>query len=167
MKLRSPVRRLRVTLAAIGVPSASLAQARLNYPARTVRVVVGFAPGGGTDVMACLLAQKMTESTGQSFNVENRPRAGSDIGTDYVVRATPDGYTLLLASGANVEINPAICGARPPFNVIRDLLPVTAVAAQSFIAHVSPASPSKSVTELIALARAKPGAIKYALAGTG
>ncbi len=165
-KLRSPVRRLCVTLVAIGVSGASWAQAPLIYPARTVRVAMGFAPGGGTDVMARLLAQKMTESTGQSFIVENRPGVGSNIGTDYVAKAMPDGYTLLLASGANVAINPAIYGARLPFNVIRDLLPVSEVAAQSFIAHVSPASPAKSVTELIALARAKPAAIHYASAGT-
>ncbi len=168
-KLRSPVRRLCVTRRdrrVGGQSGASLAQAPLNYPARNVRVVVGFAPGGGTDVMARLLAQKMTESTGQSFIVENRPGVGSNIGTDYVAKATPDAYTLLLASGANVAINPAIYGARLPFNVIRDLLPVSEVAAQSFIAHVSPASPAKSVTELIALARAKPAAIHYASAGT-
>lgn len=159
MKLCSQVHRLCVTLAAIAVSGASLAQAPLNHPARTVRVAMGFAPGGGTDVMARWLAQKMTESTGQSFIVEDRPGAGSNIGTDYVAKATPDAYTLLLASGGNVTINPAIYGARLPFNVIRDLLPVTEVAAQSFIAHVSPASPAKSVTELIALARAKPAAI--------
>jgi tripartite-type tricarboxylate transporter receptor subunit TctC len=142
-KLRSPVRRLCVTLVAIGVSGASWAQAPLIYPARTVRVAMGFAPGGGTDVVARLLAQKMTESTGQSFIVENRPGVGR-----------------------NIAINPAIYGARLPFNVIRDLLPVSEVAAQSFIAHVSPASPAKSVTELIALARAKPAAIHYASAGT-
>ena len=138
-----------------------------DYPSRPIRIISPLSSGGSGDAIARTVGEIIGEALGQQVVIDNRPGANGIIGMEIVVRSMPDGYTLLLASGANVAINPAIYGARLPFNVIRDLLPVTEVAAQSFIAHVSPASPAKSVAELIALARARPGAINYASAGTG
>ena len=138
-----------------------------DYPSRPIRIISPLISGGSGDAIARTVGEIIGEALGQQVVIDNRPGANGIIGMEIVVRSMPDGYTLLLASGANVAINPAIYGARLPFNVIRDLLPVTEVAAQSFIAHVSPASPAKSVTDLIALARARPGAINYASAGTG
>ena len=138
-----------------------------DYPSRPIRIISPLSSGGSGDAIARTVGEIIGEALGQQVVIDNRPGANGIIGMEIVVRSMPDGYTLLLASGANVAINPAIYGARLPFNVIRDLLPVTEVAAQSFIAHVSPASPAKSVTDLIALARARPGAINYASAGTG
>jgi tripartite-type tricarboxylate transporter receptor subunit TctC len=138
-----------------------------DYPSRPIRIISPLSSGGSGDAIARTVGEIIGEALGQQVVIDNRPGANGIIGMEIVVRSTPDGYTLLLASGANVAINPAIYGARLPFNVIRDLLPVTEVAAQSFIAHVSPASPAKSVAELIALARARPAAINYASAGTG
>ena len=165
MKLCSPVHRLCVTLAAIAVSGASLAQAPLSYPARTVRIVVGFAPGGGTDVMARLLAQKMTESTGQSFIVENRPGAGSNIGTDYVAKATPDGYTLLMAIGS-LAINVSLY-SKLPYDAVKDFAPIGLAAVTPNCIAVHPSLPVKSMRELIALAKARPGEVAYASAGSG
>ena len=135
-----------------------------TYPARPVRIVVPFSPGGGTDILARLIAQKLTQSLGQQVIVDNRPGAGSRIGTEIVVRATPDGYTFLMVS-ATYAVNAAIY--RLDFDPAKDLLPVAQMASVPFVLVAHPSLPVSNVKELIALAKAKPGQIIYASTGNG
>lgn len=135
-----------------------------TYPARPVRIVVPFSPGGGTDILARLIAQKLTQSLGQQVIVDNRPGAGSRIGTEIVVRATPDGYTFLMVS-ATYAVNAAIY--RLDFDPAKDLLPVAQMASVPFVLVAHPSLPASNVKELIALAKAKPGQIIYASTGNG
>ena len=136
-----------------------------NYPARTVRVLVGFAAGGGIDAMARFYSQKFTESLGQSFIVDNRPGATGNIGADLVAKATPDGYTLLMTS--TVHALNASMFEKLPFDPVKDFAPISTVATTPDCIAVHPSLPVKALPELIALARAKPDGINYASAGTG
>ena len=135
------------------------------YPVKAVRIVVPSSPGGGTDILARVLAQKMSEGLGQQFVVENRPGAGQVIGIEAVARATPDGYTLLMAASA-IVINEVLY-AKPPYDTLRDFAPVTQVASLPNILVVHPALPVKSVRELIALAKTRPAQLNYSSAGSG
>ncbi len=135
------------------------------YPLKPVRIVVPSSPGGGTDILARVLAQKLTESLGQQFVVENRPGAGQVIGIEAVARSSPDGYTLLMAASA-IVIN-EVMYAKPPYDTLRDFAPVTQVASLPNILVVHPALPVKSVRELIALAKTRPGQLNYSSAGSG
>src|SRR5258707_13653960 len=137
----------------------------LDYPSRPVRIVVAFAPGGPDDIMARLVAQRLTEAWRQPFLVENRPGAGGNIGTDFVAKAAPDGYTLLSVGPGSLIINPLI--GKVPYDTARDFAPVTlmARAPNALVAH--PSLPARSVKDLIALARAQPGAINYGSGGHG
>jgi tripartite-type tricarboxylate transporter receptor subunit TctC len=153
-----------VSTACASIVSAQ-APAPLNYPARTVRVVVAFAPGGGTDVIARFFSQKLSESLGQSFIVDNRPGAGSNIGADHVAKAAPDGYTLLMAI-ASLTINVSLYG-KLPYDPVRDFTAIGTVAITPNGFAVHPSMPVKSMRELIALARARPGEITYASPGSG
>lgn len=114
-----------------------------------------------------MVGETLADAFGQPVVVDNRPSANGLIGVDIVAKATPDGYTLLVASGSNLAINPALRGSSLPFDVERDLVPIMQIASQTFIAHVSPSFSAKSIRELIALAKARPGAINYASAGAG
>jgi tripartite-type tricarboxylate transporter receptor subunit TctC len=136
-----------------------------DYPARPVRIVVPFAPGGPNDIIVRLVVQKLTETWGQSFVVENRPGAGGNIGTDFVAKAPPDGYTLLSVGPGSLIINPLI--GKVPYDTARDFAPVTlmARAPNALVAH--PSFPASSVKELIALARSQPGRINYGSGGKG
>ena len=144
------------------VACAALAQ---EYPSRPVHVVVPFAAGGPNDLIARLVAQKLAESFGQPFPVENRPGAGGNIGTDYAAKSAPDGYTLLSAGPGSLIVNPLM--GKVPYDSQRDFAPIAilARAPNALVAH--PALPVRSVAELIALARARPGAINYASGGEG
>ena len=136
-----------------------------GYPAKPVRLVVGFAPGGATDVVARLVAKKLTDSFGQSVLVENRPGASSNIAAQGVASAPADGYTLLFMSSTlvvNVSLYPKL-----PFNVLADFAAVTPTVDMPCILSVHPSLPVKSVKELIALAKARPGEISYGSAGSG
>jgi tripartite-type tricarboxylate transporter receptor subunit TctC len=135
------------------------------YPVKPVRIVVPSSPGGGTDILARVLAQKLAESLGQQFVVENRPGAGQVIGIEAVARSVPDGYTLLMAASA-IVINEVLY-AKPPYDTLRDFAPVTLVASLPNILVVHPALPVKSVRELIALAKSRPGQLNYSSAGSG
>jgi tripartite-type tricarboxylate transporter receptor subunit TctC len=135
------------------------------YPVKAVRIVVPSSPGGGTDILARVLAQKMAESLGQQFVVENRPGAGQVIGIEAVARATPDGYALLMAASA-IVINEVLY-AKPPYDTLRDFAPVTQVVSLPNILVVHPALPVKSVRELIALAKTRPAQLNYSSAGSG
>ena len=137
------------------------------YPAKAVRIVLPLSAGGSADAITRMVGEIYAGAFGQPVVVDNRPGASAIIGMDLVAKATPDGYTLLVASGANLTVNPALHGAKLPFNVARDFVPITHISSQTFIAHVSPAFAVKSIKDLIAYARAKPGAVNYASAGTG
>ena len=135
------------------------------YPARTVRIVVGFAPGGGIDVVSRFYAQRLTESLGQSFVVENRPGAGGTIASEVVAKSPPDGYTLIMVSVTHA-IN-ATLYSKLPYDSIKDFAPISPVALQADCIAVHPSVPVKSVRELIGLAKASPNSLSYASAGNG
>jgi tripartite-type tricarboxylate transporter receptor subunit TctC len=148
--------------AALAFPAHAQAQA---YPTRPVRLVVGFAPGGSTDVTARLIGQWLSERTGQSFIIENRPGAATNIATEFVVRATPDGYTLLMIAPSGT-INATLYD-NLNFVLLRDIAPVASVLRQSQIILANPSLPAKTIPELIAYAKVDPGKIAMASAGTG
>jgi len=136
-----------------------------TYPAKPVRLVLGFAPGGSTDVVARLLARKLTEKVGQSFVVENRSGAAGNIASQLVARSAPDGYTLLyITSTAAVNVS---LHSNLPFNLVEDFAAVSPVCAIPSILSIHPSLPPKTVKEFIALAKARPGEIAYASAGNG
>jgi len=146
--------------------AASLAVAQAPaYPVKSVRLLVPSSPGGGTDILARVLAQKMSETFGQQFVVENRPGAGQVIGIEAVARSAPDGYTLLMAASA-IVINEVLY-AKPPYDTLRDFAPVTLGASLPNILVVHPALPVKSVRELIVLAKTRAGQLNYSSAGSG
>jgi len=136
-----------------------------TYPMRSVRLIVGFAAGGPTDIVARLMGQWLTERLGQQFIVENRPGAGSNIGTEAVVNALPDGHTLLLVSTAN-GINASLY-ERLAFNFIRDIAPVAGIVRFPDVMEVNPSVPAATVPEFIAYAKANPGKINMASGGNG
>jgi len=145
--------------AALAAPAAAQ-----EYPARPIRIVVPFAPGGGTDILARLLAQKLTESLGQQVIVDNRPGAGGNIGAEIAAKALPDGHTILMVS-ASYAVNATLY--RLTFDPVRDLAPVAQMASVPFVLVAHPSLPAGNVKELIALARAKPGQLNYASSGNG
>ena len=136
-----------------------------DYPARPVRIVAGFAAGGGVDITARLIGQWLNERLGQSFVVENRTGAGGNIGTEAVVTAAPDGYTLLLATVPNA-VNASLYD-KLKFNFIRDIAPVAGIIRVPMFIMVHPSVPAKTVPELIAYAKANPGKVNMASAGNG
>ena len=148
--------------AALMAPGAVPVHAQ-GYPLRPVRIIVPQSAGGSTDVVARVIAQRLTDALGQSVIVDNRPGAGSINGTDLVAKATPDGHTLL-AVAASFTINPSLHKSLP-FHPIDDFAPVTQLAALPHVLVVHPSVPAKSVKELIALVRARPGQINYASSG--
>jgi tripartite-type tricarboxylate transporter receptor subunit TctC len=128
-------------------------------------LIVPYAPGGGVDIVARALAQELTKRLGQQIVVENKAGAGGNIGSDAVAKATPDGYTLLIASPANA-VNPSLY-SKLPFNPVRDLTPVALIATVPTILLASPALPVKTIKELVALAKAKPGTLSFGSGGSG
>jgi tripartite-type tricarboxylate transporter receptor subunit TctC len=141
------------------------ATAQAQYPARPVHIVLGFPPGGSSDVIGRLMAQWLTEWLGQPFVFENRPGAGSNIGTDYVARAAPDGYTLLWATSANA-INATLYN-NLSFDFTRDFTPAASVFRVPNVLEVHPSVPVKTVPEFIAYAKANPGKLNFASGGIG
>lgn len=141
------------------------AAAQSAYPNRPVRIVVGFAPGGGVDVTARLIGQALSERLGQQFFVENRPGAGTNIGTEAVVNAVPDGYTLLLATNPNT-VN-ATLYEKLNFNFIRDIAPVAMVSRVPNVMEVHPSFPATTIGEFVTYAKAHPAQINFASAGIG
>ncbi len=144
---------------------AMLAQAADEYPSKPVRIVVGSTPGGGTDIAARLLAPKLAEQFGRQVVVENRPGASTTIGVDHVVRSAPDGYTLLMGV-SSLTINPHLL-KKMPYDALKDLAPVSQVIVSPNIMVAHPSLPARSVKELIALARARPGELNFAAGGAG
>jgi tripartite-type tricarboxylate transporter receptor subunit TctC len=144
------------------VPRIGMAQ---TYPAKPVRIIVGFAAGGVTDIVARLMGQRLSERLGQQFLVENRTGAGTNIATEAVVNAAPDGYTLLLATSSNA-IN-ATLYQKLNFNFIRDIAPVAGIVDAPLVMEVHPSIPANTVPEFIAYAKANPGKINMASGGIG
>ena len=136
-----------------------------NYPAKTVRMVVGYPPGGPTDLIARIVSQKLSESWGQQVIVDNRPGASGMIGAELTVRAAPDGYTLLMVP-VTYAVTPSLY-PKMTYDAAKDLAPVAQVAAAPFILVVHPTLPVKTVKDLIALARSRPAQLNYASASTG
>ena len=136
-----------------------------SYPSRAIRLVVPFAAGGGNDILARVISQRLTERWGQPALVENKPGAGGNIGAEFVARSAPDGYTLLLATNT-VTIAPWL-SAKTPFDVKQDFAPVALLAATPFALVVAPEFPVNTVAELVAYARANPGRLSYASVGVG
>jgi len=164
--MQLPRRRfLSLAAGAVASPAVSRFAWAQSYPARPVRVIVGFAAGGPTDITARLIAQWLTERLGQQFIIDNRPGAGSNIGTEAVVRAPPDGYTLLIV-GATNAVNTTLY-EKLTFNLIRDIVPVAGIIRVPLILEVHPSVPVKTVPEFIAYAKANPGKINMASGGNG
>lgn len=145
--------------AALGIASAD------TYPSRPVHLIVFYAAGGGNDIIARLLGQWLSQRLGQSFVIENRPGGGGNLGTEYVVRAAPDGYTLLLSSTANT-VNASLYN-KLSFDFVRDIAPVASISYEPNIMVVNPSVPAKTIPEFIAYAKANPGKINYGSAGIG
>jgi tripartite-type tricarboxylate transporter receptor subunit TctC len=156
---------LHLAAGAVALQAVSRIARAQTYPTRPVRIVVGFPPGGPTDIAARLIGQSLSERLGQQFVIENRPGAGSNIGTEAVVRAPPDGYTLFLAYSANA-INATLYD-KLNFNFIRDIAPVAAINREPLVMLVNPSFPAKTVPEFIAYAKANPGKINFASGGNG
>jgi tripartite-type tricarboxylate transporter receptor subunit TctC len=142
----------------------ALAQA---YPVKPVRIIVPFPPGGTTDLLARTLAPKLGESLGGQVVVENRAGATGNIGADAAAKSAPDGYTLVIGQASNLAINPTLMGKQLPYDPIKDFAPVTLLASTPNVLVVHPSLPVRSIRDLVALAKAKPGAINYATSGNG
>jgi tripartite-type tricarboxylate transporter receptor subunit TctC len=159
-------RRLHVLLAGpllLAGPMAALAQQ--GYPARPVRVIVSWAPGGAADLTARVVGQKLAEQMGQQMLIDNRAGASGAIGTELVARAAPDGYTLQVGGVTELVLNPQI--VKVPYDVVRDFAAVSPLAFGYYVMVVHPSFPARSVKALIALAKARPGEINYASGGNG
>ena len=137
-----------------------------NYPARTIRLIVPFSAGGGTDFFARMVAAKLTQVLGQQMVVDNRAGAGGIIGADLVAKAAPDGYTLLMGHTGTLAINPSLY-AKIPYDPVRDFSPVSLVAISPLVLVTNPSLPVKTVNDLVTLAKRRPGQITYASGGSG
>jgi tripartite-type tricarboxylate transporter receptor subunit TctC len=155
---------LHLAAGAAALPTATRFASALDYPTRPVHLIEGFGAGGATDIVARLTGQALSERLGQSFVVENRAGASSNIATEAVVRASPDGYTLLLISISNA-INTTMFKLN--FNFIRDIAPVASIVRVPYVMEVHPSVPATTVAEFIAYAKANPGKINLASAGIG
>ncbi len=156
---------IRNLLSAFALTIICSSAAAQTWPAKAVRIVVGYPPGGPTDLLARIVAQKLTESWGQQVLVDNRPGASGMIGAEVTVRAAPDGYTLLMVP-VTYAVTPSLF-PKMAYDAVKDLAPVAQVAAAPFILVVHPTLPVKTVKDLIALARSRPGQINYASASAG
>jgi tripartite-type tricarboxylate transporter receptor subunit TctC len=165
MKLPHRRQFLHLAAGAAALPALSLVATAYDYPSKPVRILVGFAAGGTTDIVARMIGQRLAERLGQQFLVETRTGAGTNIAAEAVVRAPPDGYTLFLATSANA-IN-ATLYERLSFNFIRDVAPVAIIADAPLVMEVHPSVPAKTVPAFIAYAKANPGKINYASGGIG
>jgi len=156
------MKRAWMALALSGVALGASAQ---NFPAKPITTVVGFEPGGGTDTVARIVAQPLGEILGQQVVVENRAGAGGDIAVDYVVKAAPDGYTLVLANVGSVAVNPHIM--KTPYNPLKDLTPITMGVVFANVLVVQPSLPIKTLRDYVDYAKKHPGKVTYASSGIG
>ena len=168
-------RAMRPALMAFAVPvllsfmppqAAAQPVAAKGYPSKTIRMVLPFPPGGATDIMARRIGQKLSDRWGQQVLIENRAGAGGNIATELVAKAAPDGYTLLFAASAQLAVNPSLYG-KVPFDPVKSFAPVTLVGSVPNILVAHPSLPVRSLKEFIAFAKARPGQLNYATAGSG
>lgn len=157
------IRTFAVTLLLVVTGSAS---AQEQYPVRTVRIVIPYPPGGGTDLQGRPMAQKLTEKWGQSAVIDNRGGAGGMVGAEIVAKSKPDGYTILMCASGEVSLNVALF-PKMPYDPERDLIPVTQLSISPLVLVVHPSLPARSAREFIALAKKRPGEIAYASSGAG
>ena len=164
--MRSPRRSLigkylgLIVLSTIAVASASAQEDPSKYPSRPIHIIVGFTPGGGNDIIARIVGQKLSESFGQPVIIENKPGGGAIVATEYVAKSAPDGYTLLVGASGAMAINPAVY-AKLPYDSVRDFVAVSELGSFPLILIVNASSPIKSVAELVAYAKANPDKANY------
>src|SRR4030088_2170967 len=149
-----------VALATAEIVPATAQEDPIKYPARPIHIVVGFAAGGGNDIIARAFGQKLSETLGQPVIVENKPGGGAIVATEYVAKAAPEGYTLLVGASGAMAINPAVY-AKLAYDPIRDFTPVSELGSFPLILVVNASSPIKSVDELVAYAKANPHKTNY------
>ncbi len=157
------IRKLAIAVAALAVASTALAQ---PYPSKPIKIIVPYPPGGTSDILARSVGQKLTETLGQVVVVENKPGATGNIGADFVAKSAPDGYTVLLADIGSLAIAPSVTTALP-FDPVKDFAPVVMVAYSPHILALNPTVPANSVKELVALLKAKPDSLNFAVSGVG
>ena len=155
-----------LALALAGLAGGAAAQAPADYPTRPIKVIVPFAPGGATDVLARMIGQKLQEAWGQQVVVENRPGAGGNIGAEAGARAAADGYTLTLAAAGFMAVNPSLY-AKLPYDPVRDFAPVALLVKAPLLLVVNPAVPARNTRELVEWARANPGRLTIGNGGQG
>jgi tripartite-type tricarboxylate transporter receptor subunit TctC len=170
--MRTPLRRSLIgaglgliALTAAAIDPASAQEDPAKYPTRPIHIIVGFTPGGGNDIIARIVGQKLSESLGQPVVVENKPGGGAIVATEYVAKSAPDGYTLLVGASGAMAINPAVY-AKLPYDSVRDFTPVSELGSFPLILIVNASSPIKSVTELVAYAKANPDKTNYSSSST-
>ena len=154
-----------VSVLSCAASSVAAADAAAGYPSRPIRFIAPFVAGGPSDTLSRLLGQKLTESWGQTVVIDNRGSAGGIVGFELGAKAPPDGYTLLLANGAGVTINPSVY-LKLPYDPVRDFQPITQITSGAYFMVITPSLPAKTVKEFIALAKAKPGGLNFAATGT-
>jgi len=154
-----------ISVLSCAASGAAAADAAAGYPSRPIRFIAPFVAGGPSDTLSRLLAQKLTESWGQTVVVDNRGSAGGIVGFELGAKAPPDGYTLLLANGAGLTINPSVY-LKLPYDPNKDFQPITQITSGAYYMVINPSVPAKSVKEFIALAKAKPGQLNFAATGT-
>jgi tripartite-type tricarboxylate transporter receptor subunit TctC len=157
----------RMALPALAALAAMPASAQAAWPARPIRIVIPYPPGGASDIIARLLAPHMTELLGQPWVVENRPGANGFIAAEQVARSAPDGYTLLMGNAGPNGTGPALYGSRTPYDAIRDFTAIMAVSVVPLVIAVNPSVPVRSFAELLAYAREQQGRVSYGTAGVG
>jgi tripartite-type tricarboxylate transporter receptor subunit TctC len=146
--------------------AAGAADPEASYPSKPIRMIVAFAPGGGTDIIARIVAKGITDNLGQPVVIENRAGAGGNIGIDFVAKSAPDGYTLTTTGTGTHAINPALY-ARLPYDAVKDFSPISLVASTPYLLVVNPSVPAQSVRQLIDLAKSAPGKLNMASGGNG
>lgn len=161
--VNNPFRLALGALLLAGLHASALGQ---SYPTKPIRLIVAFAPGGGTDLIARTLGQKLTEAWGQAVVVDNRPGGGGNVGTNMVAKSSPDGYTLLMGYVGNLAINPHLF-RKLPYDPVHDFSPVTLAATAPNVLVVHPSVAAKTARDIVALAKARPDAMNYASAGNG
>ena len=157
--------RAAAALAIAGAVTVCCAQAQSEYPAKPVRIVIPIAPGGGTDIVGRMIAQKLTQAFNQQFLVDNRPGAGGIIGSDAVAKSAPDGYTVLVTPTSHA-INPSIY-AKLPYDTVKDFAPVALLVSATTVFVVHPSLPARTINEVVTLAKAQPGKLSFGSAGKG
>jgi tripartite-type tricarboxylate transporter receptor subunit TctC len=159
--------RRRFIAGAVTAPLIARSAWAQGFPSRPVRIVIGFPPGGGIDILARLMAPKMSERLGQAVIVDNRPGANGQIATQVAAQSEPDGHTILFGTTGNLAINQVLYAGRPGANVERDFTPLSQVASLGFVLVVGPSMPAKSLKELLDIARERPGQVFFGSSGNG